>query len=482
MSQTFNLSEFLAANVRPALGCTEVVVIGLASSAAFLASQGKLPCFLQKKPEETQALATASASEAELLSQLEAVRIEVDRNVFKNALSVNLPMPDELIDQMEKGIEFAAALGIFSPLGQKSAGEMLNLFSAINPELIAKAKSLRRNVRFNVEVVDSWTGQADLNVRVQLSFKTEDKTKCSEARISHSHTHFSYIANSMEVLYKDEANDIATENQDNQLLKLSKMSLRDMIDTAQNLDSQAWILLEKNIQINTDLSLKGLEGRHGLKLGKSLQKLVDDGILADDMTNYAKIKVAAAADARMGGAMRAAMSTAGSGNQGIAATLPIMAVADRIGAEQLNISATEQKKRLMSALALSHLLTSYIAYYAGHLSALCGCAVKAGIGAAAGISFYLGGDEKKITGAINNVAANIIGIICDGAKEGCALKLATSSEAAVESALLAMQEVTVPLDNGILAETVEQTLQNIGKISNAMVKTDQVIVQETMLR
>jgi len=478
MNKKIDLSAFLKNNVKPALGCTDVVVIGLAGSVAYLAAQGRIPKSLGSLGQEK----SDQENDVRLLEYLETVEIELDRNIFKNAQSVNLPMPDGMLSKMEKGIEFAASLGIFSSIENYQKEELLTIFSQVNPQIIKKAKELKSRVKFKVEVVDSWTGKSNLNVRVKMIFNEQSKVKFSEARITHSYTHISHIANSNGVLYQDNNAEQREAEENNQLEILSKLSLPEMISAVQDLPDEAQQLLQKNIEMNTLLSNKGLEGKHGLKLGYSYREMIGDGFLADDLVNYAKSLAAAAGDARMGGAKLAAMSTAGSGNQGITATVPIIAVANKIGAKQLKISSAQQKQRLMQSLALSHLITSYIAFYSGELSALCGCAVKAGVGVSAGLTYYLGGEEKEIAWAMENVVANITGMICDGAKEGCALKLATAAGVAVESALLAMKGVRTPTDNGILASSIEQTLKNIGDISEAMIKTDQVVVQKMMLK
>ncbi len=478
MDKKIDLSLFLTNNVKPALGCTDVVVIGLAGSVAYLAAQGRVPKFLDDSVKEE----TLQKNDKKLLDHLETVEIELDRNIFKNAQSVNLPMPDSMLSKMEKGIEFAASLGILSSIEDYQKDELLTIFSQVDSQIINKAKVLKSRVKFKVEVVDSWTGKSSLNVKVKMIFNEQSEVKFSEARITQSYTHISYIANSNGVLYEDNSFEEQEAGENNQLDILSKLSLSEMMAAVQDLPKEAQQLLQKNIEMNTLLSNKGLEGKHGLRLGYSFVEMINDGSLADDLVNYAKSLSAAAGDARMGGAKLAAMSTAGSGNQGITATVPIIAVANKIGAEQLKISSEEQKIRLMQSLALSHLITSYVAYYSGELSALCGCAVKAGVGASAGLTYYLGGKEKEITWAMENVVANITGMICDGAKEGCALKLATASGVAVESALLAMKGVRTPTDNGILAQSIEQTLKNIGHISEAMIKTDQVVVQKMMLK
>jgi len=229
-------------------------------------------------------------------------------------------------------------------------------------------------------------------------------------------------------------------------------------------------LIAEGVELNELLAEEGLKGNHGARLGIALQRLVASGAIKDDWITKAKVYTAAACDARMGGAMKAAMSTAGSGNQGIMATMPIIVAAHETGVD---------KKRLVEALAVAHLITSYAAYYSGELSASCGCGVKAGIGATAGLAYYFGGGEQEVGDAINNFAATVPGMVCDGAKPGCAFKLSSVVGISAESALLANQGVKVPHD-GLVDQKPEQTMQNIGMIANGSVALDMILVKGIM--
>ena len=181
------------------------------------------------------------------------------------------------------------------------------------------------------------------------------------------------------------------------------------------------------------------------------------------------------------------MSCAGSGNQGIAASLPIVAVAQKNGYDiegllarrrsgQLSGDDERKLSQLVRALALSNIITCYVTYHTKYLSALCGCAIKAGLGATAGIAYLLTESANKVEMAMQNMAGNITGLICDGGKGGCSLKLTTSASVAIQSALLAMRGVRVPSDNGIVGEKAEDTIRNIGRVCQAMNATDIEIV------
>ena len=206
-----------------------------------------------------------------------------------------------------------------------------------------------------------------------------------------------------------------------------------------------------------------------MAVGASYQELITENILADDLVNHAKILTAAAADARMSGENIPVMSVAGSGNHGLTAILPVVAVAER-----LHIP----REKLHQALAISALTTLYIKHYTGSLSALCGCAVAAATGASAAIVWMMDGSRGQINGVVKNMIANLTGMICDGGKVGCALKLSTAAGAAVETALLTMKNVLVPDSNGIIFSSADATIRNLGMVSNpGMLETDRVILQ-----
>ena len=178
-------------------------------------------------------------------------------------------------------------------------------------------------------------------------------------------------------------------------------------------------------------------GGHGV--GRTLERLVRQGMMQRDMVLAARILASAAADARMAGVKMPAMSSAGSGNHGLTAILPIVAVTEFVG----------RPARDAGSGGLSHVITGYIKAYTGRLSAVCGCSVAAGAGAAAGIAYLLAGDRRQIAGAIKNLIMGLAGVICDGAKAGCALKLSTAAGTAVQAALFSLQGVKVSATDGI---------------------------------
>lgn len=190
-------------------------------------------------------------------------------------------------------------------------------------------------------------------------------------------------------------------------------------------------------------------------------------LIGDSLLTYAMAVTAAASDARMDGCLLPAMSNSGSGNQGITATLPVIAFAEKCGAD---------KEQLARALMLSHLTAIHIKGYLGKLSALCGCVI-ASTGSACGIVYLKGGGYREICCAIKNMIGNITGMVCDGAKEGCALKVASGVSSAVQSALLAVNDICVASHDGIIDSSIEKTIENLGTIgSTGMQSADKMIL------
>ncbi|CAG0910959.1 unnamed protein product [Cyprideis torosa] len=187
------------------------------------------------------------------------------------------------------------------------------------------------------------------------------------------------------------------------------------------------------------------------------------------MVTSARRLTSAAADARMGGAMLPAMSSAGSGNHGLTAILPIWAIKDFI---------EHDRETLLRAIGLSHIVTAYVKAHTGRLSAVCGCSVAAGAGATAGITYLVGGDVQHMEGAIKNILEDLAGVICDGAKAGCAIKLNTAAGAAVQAALFSLHGINVKETDGIVGTSTQKTVQNMGALSQSgMVQADKTILE-----
>jgi L-cysteine desulfidase len=250
---------------------------------------------------------------------------------------------------------------------------------------------------------------------------------------------------------------------------MKAQSLESLLGLLDDLDGDDREFLERGVAYNTRLAEHGLKFGPGLGVGRTLERLARQRLIGRDMILAARILASSAADARMAGVKLPAMASAGSGNHGLTAVLPIWAVKDFVDCEHGTV---------LEALALSHIITGYIKAHTGRLSAVCGCSIAAGAGAAAGIAYLLGGNIHHIAGAIQNLTEDLAGVICDGAKAGCALKLATAAGTAIQAALFALQGVNVLDTDGIIGSSLEQTSRNIGTLSTqGMIETDRTILK-----
>jgi L-cysteine desulfidase len=427
---TYNIKHILHLGVLPALGCTEPAAVALCAAAA--------AALLKEK-------------------ELSSIELWVSPNIYKNAMGVAIPGT-----QGEFGVDLAAALGAFGG----NPYLKLEVFKSINDESLNLARDFTGAGKVQVHVVE--TGHP-------VFVKVLVKSGCdrAEAVIQSAHDRLSGLTFNGVPAY-DHPLLSAGGLSDNSLSQLEQwiscLSLEDMVGFLDELDAEDLQFIEEGIRYNMALAAHGLEHSPGLGIGATLERLASEGLLKKDMILAARILTAAASDARMSGVNLPAMSSAGSGNHGLTAILPIRALIDYV--------RCEDPLRVLRAIALSHILTIYIKAHIGRLSAICGCSVAAGAGATGGIVYLMNGDTNHIAGAIKNLMEDLAGVICDGAKAGCSLKLATAAGTAVQSALLALRGIDVKSTDGIIASTSEQTVRNVGELSTqGMAETDRTILR-----
>ena len=428
---SFTVKDVLRAEVAPALGCTEPVAIALAAAAAASLIPGE---------------------------PITAIEIWVDPNIYKNGIAVAIPGTQGL-----NGLDLAAALGA---LGGDPA-RRLEVLATIDKTVVENAGKLLNDHKVSINLLKDRQG-----IYVKTIVRGDAST--AEAIIESLHDNIvSLKVNGQAVL----DNALLSTGKDGQekskLLRveawLKQLSLAELLALLDELDDDDFAFLEEGVQHNLRLAEYGLKHGSGLGIGKTLERLVRQGLIQKDMIVASRILTAAASDARMAGVSLPAMSSAGSGNHGLTAILPIWAVKDYIECDT---------QVVLEAIAISHIITAYVKAHTGRLSAVCGCSVAAGAGAAAGVTHLLGGTLLHMAGAITNLTEDLAGIICDGAKAGCSLKLATAAGTAVQSALFALQGVRVQSTDGIVAVSAEETMQNVGLLSTqGMIETDRTILK-----
>lgn len=394
----------------------------------------------------TIALASARAAQ-ELKGDIKKIELTLDPGIYKNAHSCTIPNTDQ------KGIDKAALLGAVS--GDPSAG--LKVLQYVSSSDIKKAEDL-----FEKDIVDIDIKKGYKDIYVCAKIYTEKDNAMTV--IQDRHDSIVLVEKNDEVILDKKDQDTDKKDKDNTFLDIN---IDEILSFIKDLHFRDIKFTLEAVAMNKKLAQSGKKGV-GLALGSALTDLVAEEAIADDILNYAKRLTAFAIDARMGGVPKPAMSFCGSGDHGIIATLPLTAVTER---------KRIHKAKLAKAVILSYLITYYIKSKTGKLSAYCGCAVAAGTGAAAGITYLLDGSKEQIVGAINNMAGNITGIICDGGNFGCSLKAATAASAAVEAALLAIKGHYLESNTGIVGNNLKETLDNMGKIATpGMEETNQVIL------
>lgn len=413
--------DTLKEEVAPAMGCTEPVAV---------------------------ALACAKAKELIEYSNIDKITVLVSPNVYKNGLSVGIPNTDMV------GLYIAAALGITAGKSEND----LRVLEGIEKEDVEAAENLLESKKLNLDIKDT-----SEKVYIEVNLSTDKGT--SKVIIKGKHNCIVYLEANDEVLLNKECVDSLSINSKESLYN---SSIKDIIKTIEKIDYKDIAFMLDGLEMNAKIAQAGLEGKKGMGVGLGLHNSIDKGILSDDLMNNAMMLTSAASDARMSGLNLPVMSSNGSGNNGLTTILPILAYQKKYDVED---------EKIARALAISHIINSYIKHYIHRLSALCGCGVAAGTGAAVALAWLMGATPEQIDGTIKNMLGNTSGMICDGAKVGCALKLATSASAAVQSALLALNDSIIPSKNGIIGETAEETIKNLGILSEeGMSITDDVIL------
>lgn len=405
--------------VVPAIGCTEPIAVALCVAKATEA--------LGKRPGK--------------------IDVQLSANILKNAMGVGIPGTDMI------GLPIAVALGA---LIGKSAYQ-LEVLKDCTPEAVAEGKRMIDSQIITIGL------KADIEEKLYIEVTCEAGTDRATAIISGGHTKFVYVSRNDEILLDKRTSDAAQAETASVDLNLKKVY--DFATTAP-LEELTFILEAK--RLNKQAAERSFEGNYGHELGKMLRSSgTEQRIMGNNTFTHILSYTSAACDARMAGAMIPVMSNSGSGNQGIAATLPVVIYAE---------DNHKSEEELTRALILSHLTAIYIKQNLGKLSALCGCVVAA-TGSSCGITYLMGGDYQQVSFAVQNMIANLTGMICDGAKPSCALKLTSGVSTAVLSAILAMEHKCVTSVEGIIEDNVDRSIRNLTQIGSVgMNETDKLVL------
>ena len=406
--------KLIQQEVIPAIGCTEPISV---------------------------ALCTAKATEI-----LGTIPVYLSANILKNAMGVGIPGTGMI------GLPIAIALGAL--IGKSEY--QLEVLKECTHEAVKRGKKMIDQKSISISLKENIQEKLYIEVCCQTS------QNHSTAIIAGEHTHFIYISKNNDVLLDKKLDE--NNNHEEQILELNLQKVYDFATTSP-INEIRFIL--ESARTNRYAAEQSFKYDFGHSLGKTLRGKFEHKIMGDSIFSHILSYTSAACDARMAGAMIPIMSNSGSGNQGIAATLPIVIYAEENG---------KTEEELIRALILSHLTVIYIKQSLGRLSALCGCVVAA-TGSSCGITYLMGGKYPQITAAVKNMIANLTGMICDGAKPSCALKLTSGVSTAVLSAILAMEQKCVTSVEGIIENDVDQCIRNLTLIgSQGMNETDKIVL------
>ena len=419
-NQTRNqIISLINREVVPAVGCTEPMCVSLCVSRATEV--------LGFRPEKITVLLSA--------------------NILKNAMGVGIPGTGMI------GLPIAIALGALIGKSEYS----LEVIKDLTPAALEEGKQYIAENRIDIQL------KRDITEKLYVEVHCEAEGHEATAIIAHSHTNIVYVERDGATVVDNRVPAGADVESDD-----IRLNMRLVYDFAMTTPIDEIRFILKTRDYNLRAAEESKKGNYGHCLGKTIDRPLSHGIFGNSIFSHIISKTALATDARMGGAMIPVMSNSGSGNQGICATNPVAVYAE----ENEN---TEEE--LIRALTLSHLTAIYIKQSLGKLSALCGCVV-ASIGSSCGITYLMGGDYQRICNSVKNMIANITGMICDGAKPSCALKISSGVSTALLSALLSIEGKCVSSVEGIIDDDVDRSIRNLTSIgAEAMNKTDDMVLQ-----
>ena len=405
--------------VVPAIGCTEPMAVALCTA--------KAATTLGRRPDR--------------------IEVFLSPNMLKNAMGVGIPGTGMI------GLPIAVSLGAL--IGKPEYE--LEVLKDLTPATLEQGKRYINDADIDIKLKQ---GNVD---KLYIEVVCRAGSDMAMAIISGSHTHFVYVERNGEVVLDNRGGHGGSDEEEDDI-QLNFRLVYDFATTAP-LDEISFILKTK--EYNMKAAEESIKGNYGHCLGKTMDRPLSHGIFGNNIFSHILSRTASACDARMGGAMIPVMSNSGSGNQGICATNPVVVYA---------MENENTDEELIRALMLSHLTAIYIKQSLGKLSALCGCVV-ASTGSSCGITYLMGGDYTRICNSVKNMVANLTGMICDGAKPSCALKISSGVSTALLSALLSMEGKCVTSAEGIVDDDVDKCIHNLTSIgADAMRATDDMVL------
>jgi len=419
---TKRLLDLVYQDVRPAIGCTEPVALAYAGSVCRKYVTG----------------------------DINKIVLTTSKNIYKNGKSVMVPHTNG-----KSGLKLAFCLGLLNGDDTKN----LMVLSDIDEDKLNNTLNFLNEVNIIQEIEYNCH-----SVYIKSEVLTDNEN--IEVIISAGHTNIVLIKVDDKVLLEKNVCDTSSSI-DEDLIKTLDFDI--LVEITKDVDITELEYIKEGIKLNMEVFNEAIDSNYALNIGKTLKSLQDKNIIGTDVVTTIRIATSAAADMRMGGGELPVMTSGGSGNQGLGVILPIYLVSQKENIDE---------EKTLRAIFLAHLINKYVKVYSGKLSGMCGCAIGAGVGVCAGMTYILGGTNEQIKGACNNLLANLTGIICDGAKDNCSLKLSVCASEAVVSSYLALNGVIVRNKVGIISDSVENTIKNVGILCNQGFKYSDDILLE----
>lgn len=418
LSERRRIIDLINREVVPAIGCTEPIAV---------------------------ALCTARAAET-LGVGPERIAVRLSANILKNAMGVGIPGTGMI------GLPIAVALGAL--IGRSEY--RLEVLRDVTPEAVERGREMigRRCISIGLK-----EGVCE---KLYIEAEVEAAGHRAVAVIAGGHTDFVFVSRDGEVLF-DKRTPAGCDEEAGEV----PLTLARVWDFAMTSPVEELRFILETRRLNMAAAERSLAGEYGHCVGRTLRCDRERKVMGDSLFTRILSYTSAACDARMAGAMIPVMSNSGSGNQGIAATMPVVVYAEETGADE---------ERLIRALTLSHLTVIYIKQSLGRLSALCGCVVAAS-GSSCGLVYLMGGGFDEVAAAVKNMIATLTGMLCDGAKPSCAMKLMSGVSTAVISAMMAMEHRCVTAVEGIIDNDVDRSIRNLTRIGrDGMNETDRLVL------